>query len=345
MSMAAIPPARERTPRLSIGLPVFNGSSFLRQSLDALLGQSFTDFELILSDNASTDETPDICAEYAERDGRVRYVRQEKNIGAIPNHNYVVHEARGELFKWASYDDLYHRELLRRCVQLLDADPTVILAHSYDAIIDEDSRVVESPPYPLATSSPFPTRRFHSMLHDAGGNDVYGVIRLDVLRRTHLHGSYHSADRVIVAELALHGRFAQWPEVLYYRRDHRQRGERINRSARARAAWSDPRRAEHSNVRLYAEYINGLRQAIETAPLSPQQKAGCYAELAGYLTYRAFPFYRLKYVNGPDPAMRSKAAESRVARAWARATGTPLPSVTEAPFVSHSDRPLADLGG
>src|SRR5215472_3946539 len=101
-------------PRLSIGLPVYNGEDYLAESLEALLGQSYEDFELIISDNASTDSTADICRRYEKQDSRIRYVRQPRNIGAGPNHNYVVRHARGELFKWAAHDDLYARDLLKR---------------------------------------------------------------------------------------------------------------------------------------------------------------------------------------------------------------------------------------
>ena len=98
-------------PRLSIGLPVYNGEKYITDSIEALLGQSYTDFELIISDNASTDSTGDICRRYEKEDSRVRYFRQPQNIGLAPNHNFVVHEARGELFKWAANDDLYARDL------------------------------------------------------------------------------------------------------------------------------------------------------------------------------------------------------------------------------------------
>ena len=77
-------------PRLTIGLPVYNGEKYIAESLDALLGQSYTDFELIISDNASTDSTGDICRQYEKQDSRVRYVRQPQNIGLAPNHNFVV---------------------------------------------------------------------------------------------------------------------------------------------------------------------------------------------------------------------------------------------------------------
>ena len=97
-------------PRLTVGLPVYNGEKYLAESLDALLGQSYGDFELIISDNASTDATEAICREYAAKDPRITYLRQPANIGATPNHNFVFEQSHTELFKWASYDDLYGRD-------------------------------------------------------------------------------------------------------------------------------------------------------------------------------------------------------------------------------------------
>ena len=114
-------------PRLSIGLPVYNGEKYLAESLNALLGQSYEDFELIISDNASTDSTADICRQYAKQDARIRYIRQGHNIGLAPNHNFVFRESRGALFKWAASDDLYGRDLMQRCVTALDEHPDVVL--------------------------------------------------------------------------------------------------------------------------------------------------------------------------------------------------------------------------
>ena len=153
-------------PRLSIGLPVYNGENYLAESLDALLGQSYEDFELIISDNASTDGTADICRRYEKQDSRIRYIRQPRNIGCAPNHNFVVGQARGELFKWASHDDLYARDLLKRCVDALDEYPHVVLAHSWTAMIDSSGTVTEAIEYPLATASLRAPERFRSMLFD-----------------------------------------------------------------------------------------------------------------------------------------------------------------------------------
>ncbi len=93
-------------PTVTIGLFVFNGQETLRPTIDSLLGQSFTDFELVISDNASTDDTESICREYAERDHRIRYVRQAKNMGASANVKFVFDAARGEFFTWAACDDI-----------------------------------------------------------------------------------------------------------------------------------------------------------------------------------------------------------------------------------------------
>ena len=279
-------------PRLSIGLAVYNGENYLAESLDALLGQSYEDFELIISDNASTDDTAGICGRYGKQDSRIRYIRQPRNMGLAPNHNFVFERARGELFKWASHDDLYARDLLQLCVDALDENPHVVLAHSWTAIVDDSGTVVKMPEYPLATASWRVPERFHSMLFASGGDDIYGVIRANVLRRTAMHGSYHHADRTITTEIGLHGPFYQVPDWLYFRRDHPEREERACPTVRTRCANMDPRRADrlrHPVVRLYGEYILGYVTAIRRAPLSPADRHECYRYLAQWAASRLLP--------------------------------------------------------
>src|SRR5215470_10065074 len=138
-------------PRLSVGLPVYNGEKYLTESIESLLGQSYKDFELIISDNASTDSTADICRRYANQDSRIRYIRQPRNIGLAPNHNFVVDQSHGEFFKWAASDDLYGRELLQSCIDALDQHPDVVLAHSWTAAIDSAGKVIQAYRYPLVT--------------------------------------------------------------------------------------------------------------------------------------------------------------------------------------------------
>ncbi|RZT26857.1 glycosyltransferase involved in cell wall biosynthesis [Kribbella sp. VKM Ac-2569] len=279
-------------PRLTVGLPVYNGEEYLAQSLDALLGQSYTEFELIISDNASEDSTQEICRDYAARDERISYVRQPVNIGAGPNHNFVFTEGRGELHKWASHDDLYGRDLLLKCVEALDENPDVVLAHAWQAIIDPAGRIVLPVEYPLATDDPRPSERFRSMLFAVGGDDFYGVIRSDVIRRTPLHDSYHHADRTFVTEIGLHGPFYQVPEQLFFRRDHPGRAERARPNIRARSANMDPRRANRLRnpvPRLLVEYVWGFVSAIRRAPLSSAERRKCYQYLALWMASRMVP--------------------------------------------------------
>ncbi len=277
-------------PRLTVGLPVYNGENYLAESLDALLGQSYENFELIISDNASTDGTAGICQRYQKQDPRIRYIRQPHNIGGAPNHNHLVEQARAELFKWASHDDLYARDLLKRCVDELDQFPDAVLAHSWTALIDGSSTSAHAVEYPLATASPSAPERFRSLLYEIGGDDDGGVIRTSVLRRTALLGSYHHSDRTLVAELALYGPFRQVPDWLYFRRDHPARAERAFATVRTWCANLDPRRSSalrNPAVRLYAEYVWGFVSAIRRAPLPPAEKRECYQHLARWLTTRA----------------------------------------------------------
>ena len=279
------------SPRLTIGLPTYNGEAHLAEALDALLGQTFDDFELVISDNASTDGTEEICRDYVARDERVRYIRQPRNIGAAVNHNFLVHEAKGELFKWASDDDLYGRDLLKSCVAVLDADPDVVLSHAWTAMIDDDGEVTSRAGYTLDTDSPDPAVRFRSMLFGVGGDDDYGVIRTEVLRRTALNQSYWHSDRTMVAEFALHGRFRHVPEPLYFRRDHPGAIRQV-RSVRKWCAIQDPRRANmlrHPMPRLLGEYILGYVGAIRRAPLTAAEKRRCLRALAEWFASRLVP--------------------------------------------------------
>jgi glycosyltransferase involved in cell wall biosynthesis len=277
------------TPRLSIGLPVYNGERFLSQALESLLGQSYTDFELIVSDNASTDGTADVCRHYAEQDPRVRYIRQARNIGLSANHDYVVDEARGELFKCAAHDDLYGRELIEQCVDALDADPDAVLAHSWSAMINESGTILGTLGRGVPMDSLRAPDRFRNVLFGGCHDYEYGVIRTGSLRRMMRRGSYLHADRMFNAELALHGRFHQVPGWLYFRREHPGGPPR---TVRDRCVTFDPRRADrlrHPVVRLYGEYLWAYVKAIRNAPLSAGDQRECYAHLAHWMASRTLP--------------------------------------------------------
>jgi len=204
----------------------------------------------------------------------------------------VVDQASGELFKWASHDDLYARDLIKLCVEALDKDPEVVLAHCWTAMIDGSGTVTSAFPYPLATASARVAERFGSMLFDSGGDDDGGIMRTAVLRRLPKKDSYHHADRTTVAQMCLQGPFYHVPDWLYFRRDHPARAERACPSVRSRCANMDPRRANpwlHPAVRLYGEYVWAFVAAIRDAPMPGAERRDCYRRLMAWAASRAIP--------------------------------------------------------
>ena len=307
----------EAVPRLTLGLPVYNGERFLTASLDALLAQTFTDFELIISDNGSTDQTGAIARRYESSDPRVRYIHHHRNRGAAFNHNFVIQQARGEFFKWVSDDDLYAPDLLQRCINALDSRPEIVLAHAWTAFIDDAGRIINALDYPLTTDVPDTVERFRSLLYTQGGDDFYGVIRMSVLRQVAPHGSHHLADRTLVADLALHGPFHNVPDFLYFRRDHPLRAERAAPGIRRRCTNMDPRRANrwrNPSVRLVAEYLLAYVAAILRAPIGPTDRLRCGRELAIWVARHADPMRRRRLLESPDPAVQALGVESLATR-------------------------------
>ena len=211
--------------RLSIGMPVFNGARYLREALDSILCQTFKDFELIISDNASTDRTKQISLEYAMKDNRIRYHRNKKNIGAAKNYNHVFKLSSGKYFKWAAHDDVLAPEYLQECVSTLDKDLSIIMCHSRAGCIDKNGVLIGN--YDDKTqwriSSWKPHERFADMLSPRNTCwAIHAVVRASSLARTPLHGDYIDADRNLLAEIALMGRIHEIPRHLFLRRDHPQ---------------------------------------------------------------------------------------------------------------------------
>jgi glycosyltransferase involved in cell wall biosynthesis len=232
----------ERVPKVSLGLPVYNGERFLRVALDSLVQQDYEDFELIICDNASTDSTGSICLDYARRDTRIRYWRNEKNIGLAPNHNRVFELSRGDYFKWVAHDDEYPRQMLTRFVEVFaDAPPSVSVIYSQCEIIDESGNVQETRSDHVEKRDPSPGRRLaHLLLNASIYNFTYGLIRSETLRKTRLHGSYPMTDRVLFAELAMLGELWEIPEPLLRLRFHEGRTFQANTTLRALRTLFDP---------------------------------------------------------------------------------------------------------
>lgn len=207
-------------PRLTIGLPVYNGQNYVSQAIESILAQTYQDFELIISDNASTDKTPEICRAYL-KDPRVHYHRSKTNNGGAWNWNRVFELSTGEYFKWAAHDDIMSPEFVERCILELEKNPNIILCHSKDAIIDENSKVIGAYELGDIKDSEKPHERFREMLNKKGLPWlVFGVFRRDGLSKTPIFGTYIGSDWNLLAEVSLLGRIIELPEHLFYRREH-----------------------------------------------------------------------------------------------------------------------------
>ena len=224
--------------RLSIGMPVYNGERYLAETFECFLAQTFQDFEIIVCDNTSTDRTAEICRSFAQRDPRIKYHRNEKNLGAIQNFNKTFELSRSPLFKWVAHDDVYHPHYLQTCVHILDGNRDVVLAHSRTAFIDDcgkpfpgdpetgryiDPRtgVPQTADSPTIANSPVAILRFWQVLsHARWGTHMFGVMRREALQKTHLVPDFAGGDRAMLAELALLGRFQCSNDVLFSKRFH-----------------------------------------------------------------------------------------------------------------------------
>jgi glycosyltransferase involved in cell wall biosynthesis len=206
--------------RVSIGMAVYNEGEFLRLALSSLLAQDFTDFELIISDSASTDATQRICLEYAAADGRVRYCRNQVNLGPIENFNRVFRLSSGKYFMWASGHDLWAPTFISRCVELLERDPSVVLCYPDAQLMDTAGKLLGVARSNLDTRNCTLLGRFNLTIWDRGhGFKVYGMTRSDSLWRTRLMQRVWTPDQVLLSELAILGSFVNIPEPLFYARD------------------------------------------------------------------------------------------------------------------------------
>jgi len=227
---------------VSIGLPVFNGEKFLKDSLNSILNQTYTDFELIICDNASDDYTEAICREYCILDSRIKYFRNSKNIGAAPNYNRVFKLSKSEYFKWCSHDDLHDSTFVEKCVKVLDSDSSVVLAYPKTSFIDENNNEIKRVIRPLKTDSLNPATRFKSLLpYGTMCSPIFGIFRYKSLEKTRLIGSYQRADNVLLARMALEGRFKEIDEYLFFRRIHSGQSLNLQNDLRKWAAWFDPK--------------------------------------------------------------------------------------------------------
>lgn len=265
-------------PRVSIGMPVYNGERYIEQAIDSVLAQTYTNFVFHISDNGSTDRTRAICEAYAAKDSRVRYHRYEQNRGASWNFNNVFKLTNTEYFKWVTYDDLIEPQMVERCVAVLDREPEVILAYPRTRIIDGDGNTLDIWADGLEVRSPRAHLRLRRYLHHKRNEALYGVMRSKVLARTKLLRPVAYCDQMLMAELALNGEFRELPDPDYIKRFHPASSTAVYTQHTYRAFFDPSFKGKVSFPRLerFAEFA----RRINNAPLSFAERLRCYLELS-----------------------------------------------------------------
>ena len=258
----AYAPSHRRGPRVSIGIPVYNGQNYIEQAIRCFLTQTFSDIEIVISDNASIDATEQICRDFAAADSRIRYYRNERNLGAASNYNRVFFLSSGKYFKWAAHDDLCTPDYIEKTVRVLDAHRDSVLCHARSHIIGHHGERLGEGADDFHVTATTPSERLLQAFL-AGSwvfHPVFGLIRRSALERTNLIANYVGSDYVLLAELALEGHCVELPEYLFLRRQHPARSGNLTLDEFQQ--WWDPRKGllHFHHWRLFREYVRATNR-------------------------------------------------------------------------------------
>jgi glycosyltransferase involved in cell wall biosynthesis len=260
-------------PLVTIGLPVFNGEKYLERSLDAILAQTYENIELVISDNASTDRTESICRRYAAKHQKIRYSRNDANIGVFRNNNKVIELGTGEYFMLAGHDDLRSPEQIARCVAVLEENPQYVMAYVATTYIGENDEELDIKETVLDVGSTDVVTRFREIIRvDHKIEPGYGLIKYVAMSNVRF-GHYADSDRVLIAELGLRGPFYRISESLFFRRDHPLNSTQHSRYGRS--DWYNPGRKSRF---VFPYCRQGLEycKAIARSELNFETKFRCY---------------------------------------------------------------------
>jgi glycosyltransferase involved in cell wall biosynthesis len=264
-------------------MPVYNGERFIREAIDSLLRQDHENLELIVSDNASTDRTAEICAEYAAGDRRVRFGQNARNAGAISNFNKVLGLASADYFMWAAADDLWEPTYVSTLLGMLQADPEAVLAFAgFDNVDDRGEAIRDYPRlFDLPSEDTFQRMMNYVVQEESLGkaNLIYSLMRRPVLRSA---GGFKvwgnglwGADMLVVFRILASGKLTVADEVLFHKRLVPPRAEGITEHARISPPIRLARRLKglHSALRSLRGYVSGYHAVINAVgELSLEEK-------------------------------------------------------------------------
>ena len=270
---------------ITVGLPVYNSERYLAQSLDSLLAQTFPHFVLVISDNASTDGTAQICQQYAAADSRIKYSRNETNIGNPRNFNRVAGLASTRYLKWSTADDFWGPSFLERALEVMERDPTIALCYPQAVLIDADGRNPKEYDDVLHLVQENPIDRFLSLLDNIQlAHQHLGLIRMSHLHQTRLLGAYVASDVTLLAELTLYGKFFELPDRLFFRRCHEGSGSWKRGDAEHEARRYHASGARRTGLNKWHRHL-GLFAAVRRSTLPLNSKTRLYRYLGRRLIW------------------------------------------------------------
>lgn len=300
-----------RHPLVSIGLPVYNGESGIVRALDGLLGQDYSNLEILISDNASTDATQRICEQYARQDPRVKYFRSPLNHPVGWNFNRVFELSSGEYFMWAAHDDQREPTFVSACVERMEQCPDAVLCQAYTAVSVQGRPgilyVARLDSFEAATSL---VGRYRETLKQFPATAIYGLVRAPAMRATHLFREVMGTEASFIQELSIHGRFVQVPRVLF-RYCARETWNTIDQDARmwrakAKERWYFP------FMRLFADHSHRLA----CAEIPVWMKLRLWTVLAAHESRRLLLRSMIRLAGMCCPASKKEAVGRAVYRRW-----------------------------
>ena len=287
----------DNLPKISIGIPVYNGEKYLELALNSLFEQSFADFEIVISDNASTDRTEEICRSFQSRDKRVVYHRNSVNIGAAGNYKKVFELARGEFFKWMAHDDKCSPNYLEECLKVLEEDPDIVMSFPKFVLIDEKDNVL-----PIVGKNTYltpkgetistnlqrnfmsihPSDRYSAVLYDIKEcYEFFGLSRRDIIEQTSKHDYFYGSDKVLLSELAMMGKIKEVLSATGFFRIHSEQSQSL-KNAKERADWISPN-LNYGEFRSRIKCIQGYCRSIFAYPASWSERRKCLSILTAWL--------------------------------------------------------------
>jgi glycosyltransferase involved in cell wall biosynthesis len=277
-------PASAHRPRVSIGMPLYNREKYVGGAIESHLCQTYTDFELIITDNASTDGSEEICRAYASKDPRVLYFKNPENLGATGNYRRCWELSSGEYFRWTPSDDLVSSNLLELAVEVLDHDPSVFVAYPRTKLINAEGKVIADFDEGLHLMDDRPSERWKGVHRNLRlGNLHYGLNRADRFRKTGLMRNYSGGDFPLIAEMSLYGKFYEIPDAYFYRRMHEEASSALKDGADIMAFY-DPKKRE--NFFLYNwTHLGANIKSVFRAPIPWSEKLRIYGFQARCLVW------------------------------------------------------------